>query len=47
MTYAFMKYWVEGTKEATHKLCEAILCPVGLHALMAKNRQTCLKGRQK
>lgn len=24
MTYAFMKYWVEGTKEATHKLCEAI-----------------------
>lgn len=24
MTYAFMKYWFEGTKEATHKLCEAI-----------------------
>ena len=24
MTYAFMKYWVEGTKEATHQLCEAI-----------------------
>lgn len=24
MTYAFMKYWVEGTKEATHLLCDAI-----------------------
>jgi len=25
---------------------ETGLCPVGLHALMAKNRQACLKGRQ-
>ena len=24
MTYAFIKYWVEGTKEATHQLSEAI-----------------------
>lgn len=24
MTYAFIKYWLEGTKEAVHQLCEAI-----------------------
>lgn len=24
MTYAFMKYWVEGEQEAIHQLCEAI-----------------------